>query len=216
MDKNRLLDALRDSGIIAVIRQVPETHVLALAESLLQGGVRCLEITVDFPGAFSALQKVATTFGEKALVGAGTVLDEASARLAIESGAQFLFSPSLHPAVIQAGKRYGKAVIPGVMTPTEMMQAVEQGADMVKVYPAETLGPNYLKHLRAPFPHVSVIPTGGIDEENLTSFIRAGAAAVGIGGKLVDKQALETGDYQPITQAAKRYIQLVKQARQGK
>lgn len=207
------LQKLVESGVVAVIRKVPLAHMENVAESLLAGGVTALEITVDHPDSFTAIHHLSRQLKNRAIVGAGTVLDSESARFAIQQGAEFVFSPSLHIDVIRTALRYGKIAVPGVMTPTEMIQAMEQGADMVKVFPASGLGVKYIKDVKGPFSHIPVIPTGGVNLENVASFIEAGVAAVGIGGNLVDGKAIQAGDFATITETAKRYVQAIQAAR---
>ncbi|KAB2329557.1 bifunctional 4-hydroxy-2-oxoglutarate aldolase/2-dehydro-3-deoxy-phosphogluconate aldolase [Cytobacillus depressus] len=214
LPKVMLLNKLVESGVIAVIRRIPEDQIELVAESLVEGGVTALEVTVDSPGAFTVISKLSKKMRGRALVGAGTVLDGESARLAIQSGAEFIFSPSLHQEVVRTALRYGKIAVPGVMTPTEMITAIEWGADLVKIFPAAGLGVQYIKDIKAPFPHIPVIPTGGINLENVASFVQAGVAAVGIGGNLVDYQAIEESDFERITQTAKQYVTSIQEARQ--
>ncbi|GEN36351.1 MULTISPECIES: bifunctional 4-hydroxy-2-oxoglutarate aldolase/2-dehydro-3-deoxy-phosphogluconate aldolase [Aneurinibacillus] len=211
--KVNILQKIVDGGIIAVLRQVPQEQSEALAQSLIEGGVTALEVTVDTPGAFETIKRLSDTFGDRAVIGAGTVLDAESARLAILNGADFIFSPSLHQDVIRMALRYGKAAIPGVMSPTEMITAMEWGADMVKIFPAAALGPRYIKDVKAPLPHVPVIPSGGVNVDNIASFFEAGASAVGIGGNLVRVSKEETADFARIRDLAAKYAAAVKKAR---
>lgn len=213
--KARTLLKMVESGVIAILRQVPEEKAVPLAECLAEGGVTAMEVTVQSPDAFRTIEVLAKKLQGRAVVGAGTVLDGETARLAINSGAEFLLSPSLHQDVIRTALRYGKIAVPGVMTPTEMITAVEWGADMVKVFPAAALGVSFLKDVSGPFPHILLIPTGGIHLENVASFIQAGAVAVGIGGGLVDRSRLERGAYGEITSVARQYVEVIRQARQG-
>jgi 2-dehydro-3-deoxyphosphogluconate aldolase/(4S)-4-hydroxy-2-oxoglutarate aldolase len=214
MIPNRVLHRkLLASGIIAVLRRLPSDKMMPIAESLLEGGITAIEVTVDAPGALQTIRLLADRFRDRAMIGAGTVLDGESARLAIDSGADFLLSPSLHQDVIRTARRYGKIAIPGVMTPTELITAVEWGADLVKLFPASRLGAGYLQDLRAPFPHVAIIPTGGIDLSNIADFFHAGAAAVGIGGHLVNREAVAASDYDRIREIAVKYTELVQQVR---
>ncbi|MGG1662535.1 bifunctional 4-hydroxy-2-oxoglutarate aldolase/2-dehydro-3-deoxy-phosphogluconate aldolase [Brevibacillus sp. NRS-1366] len=213
LPKVMLLKKLVESGVIAVIRRIPEEQVEHVADSLVEGGVTALEVTVDSPGAFNTIAKLSAKYRGRAIVGAGTVVDSVSAGLAIQSGADFLFSPSLHEDVIQTALRYGKIAVPGVMTPTEMITAIEAGADLVKIFPAAGLGIQYIKDVKAPFPHIPIIPTGGVNLENVASFIQAGVAAVGIGGNLIDRQALETSEYNRITNIARQYVTAIQEAR---
>ncbi|MEW9672221.1 bifunctional 4-hydroxy-2-oxoglutarate aldolase/2-dehydro-3-deoxy-phosphogluconate aldolase [Ammoniphilus sp. 3BR4] len=216
LPKIKLLQSLVESGVIAVIRKVPEDQLEKVAESLIEGGVTSLEVTVDAPGAFQSIRQLSKAFEGRAIVGAGTVIDEVSARLAIEHGAEFVFSPSLHQNVIQTTLRYGKVAVPGVMTPTEMIQAMEWGADMVKIFPATGLGVKYIKDVKGPLSHIPIIPTGGVNLENVASFIEAGVAAVGVGGNLVDMNAIKEQDFARITEKAKQYVQAIQEARSNK
>ncbi|HJV46654.1 MAG TPA: bifunctional 4-hydroxy-2-oxoglutarate aldolase/2-dehydro-3-deoxy-phosphogluconate aldolase [Bacillota bacterium] len=213
LPKVELLQRLTENGVIAVIRKVPEDKLEQVAESLVEGGVTALEVTIDAVGAFDSIRKLSQILKGRAIVGAGTVIDSVSARLAIESGAEFVFSPSLHHSVIQTTLRYGKIAVPGVMTPTEMITAMEWGADMVKVFPATGLGVQYIKDIKGPFPHIPIIPTGGVNLENVASFIKAGVAAVGIGGNLVDQKAISELDFSRITEKAKEYVRAIHEAR---
>lgn len=213
LPKVKLLERLVESGVIPVIRKLPEDVVEDAAASLVEGGVRALEVTVDSPGAFSLIERLSKRFEGQAIVGAGTVLDSESARLAIAHGASFVLSPSLHQDVIRTCLRYGKAVIPGVMTPTEMIQAVEGGADIVKIFPANQLGAKYIKSVQDPLPQVPILPTGGINIDNAGEFIRAGAVAVGAGGSLLDKQMLAEKDFKGLEAHASRFVQAVRDAR---
>ncbi|WP_423800480.1 bifunctional 4-hydroxy-2-oxoglutarate aldolase/2-dehydro-3-deoxy-phosphogluconate aldolase [Neobacillus sp. SAB-20_R2A] len=211
--KVQLLQKLVESGIIAVIRRVPEEIVGQVIESLVEGGVTALEVTVDSPHAYRTIEKYSQIFKGQALIGAGTVIDRESAQRAISAGADFVFSPSLSEEVIRTALRYGKIAIPGVMTPTEMIQAVEWGADAVKVFPAGNLGPKYIKDVGAPFPHIPVIPTGGVSLENIESYIKAGAVACGIGGSLVNSKLIEERNFSELKEKATAYVEAVRAAR---
>lgn len=213
LPKTMLLEKLVESGVIAVIRRIPEEKIEQVAESLVKGGVTALEITVDSDSAFSSIAKLSRQLQGRAIVGAGTVIDSESAAMAIQSGADFIFSPSLHQGVIRTALRHGKISVPGVMTPTEMVSAIEWGADLVKLFPAAGFGVQYLKDVKAPFPHIPIIPTGGIDEHNVKPYILAGAAAVGIGGNLLDREAIQAGNFAAVENAAKTYVALIRQAR---
>lgn len=213
LPKVQMLQKLVESGVIAVIRRVPEDKVDQVAESLVEGGVTALEVTVDSPGGFEAISRISAKLKGRAIVGAGTVIDSESARLAIHHGADFIFCPSLHQDVIRTALRYGKISVPGVMTPTEMITAIEWGADLVKIFPAAGLGVQYIKDVKGPFPHVPVIPTGGVNLQNVSDFIRAGVAAVGIGGNLVDRKAIDAGDFAKITDTAKQYVAAIEATR---
>jgi 2-dehydro-3-deoxyphosphogluconate aldolase/(4S)-4-hydroxy-2-oxoglutarate aldolase len=213
LPKTMLLEKLVESGVIAVVRRIPAEKMERVAESLVRGGITALEITVDSEDAFACIARLSRQYRGQAIVGAGTVIDAESAAMAIQSGADFLFSPSLHQDVIRIAARHGKISVPGVLTPTEMITAIEWGADLVKLFPAASFEPSYLQAIKAPFPHIPIIPTGGIDERNVAAFIQAGAAAVGIGGTLLDRKSIEAGDYAAVENAAKTYVELVREAR---
>ncbi|UFJ43107.1 bifunctional 4-hydroxy-2-oxoglutarate aldolase/2-dehydro-3-deoxy-phosphogluconate aldolase [Brevibacillus humidisoli] len=208
-----VLQKITESGVIAVLRRPPADVIDRIAESLVAGGITALEVTVDTPGVWEAISRIAQKLGHRAAVGAGTVLDSETAKRAIDSGAQFLFSPSLHRDVIETANRYGKVVMPGVMTPTEIIQAMQWGADLVKLFPAAALGPQYIRDVRAPFPQVPIVPTGGVNLSNVAAFFAAGAAAVGIGGNLVNPQAAGEDDFIRMQELASRYVAAIDQAR---
>lgn len=209
-----LLQRLAEGGVIAVIRKIPSDKLEQVAESLIAGGVTALEITVDAPDAYEIIQKLSSQFKNQAIVGAGTVLDSESALLAINSGADFIFSPTLNQDVIRTALRYGKIAVPGVMTPTEALTAIEWGADAVKIFPAANLGVKFIKDIKAPLPQIPIIPTGGINLENVTEFTKAGVISVGLGGNLLDEKVIEESDFAKITDLAAQYIGAVKEARQ--
>lgn len=213
LPKVSLLQQLTDSGVIAVIRRVPADKVDQVAHALVEGGVTALEVTVDSPDAFETIKRLSTELKNKAIVGAGTVIDSESARLAISAGADFVFCPSLHESVIRTALRYGKIAVPGVMTPTEMVQAIEWGADLVKLFPGASLGVQFIKDVKGPYPYIPVIPTGGVDLDNVGDFVKAGAAAVGIGSHLVNRTAIEQADYSVIRDTAAKYVEAIRKAR---
>ncbi|HET6872583.1 MAG TPA: bifunctional 4-hydroxy-2-oxoglutarate aldolase/2-dehydro-3-deoxy-phosphogluconate aldolase [Sporolactobacillaceae bacterium] len=213
LPKVELLQKLVESGIIAVIRRVPEDVIEPVVESLVEGGVTALEITVDSPHVYRSIEKLSQRFKGEAIIGAGTVIDGESAKLAIGAGAEFVFSPSLSQDVIRTALRYGKIAIPGVMTPTEMITAIEWGADAVKIFPAGHFGPKYIKDIKGPFPHIPVIPTGGVNLDNIDSFIKAGAVAAGIGGNLVSSEVIQSRDFDKLKKTAELYVEKVKAAR---
>ncbi|MGI6037294.1 MAG: bifunctional 4-hydroxy-2-oxoglutarate aldolase/2-dehydro-3-deoxy-phosphogluconate aldolase [Limnochordia bacterium] len=214
MGRVQILQTIFDSGVIAVIRGSQPQEILDIATALNRGGVGILEVTVDSPGAIGMIEQVAQRAdGSQGVIGAGTVLDPETARAALLAGAQFIFTPTLDVRVIEMANRYDKLVIPGVMTPTEILTAYQAGALAVKVFPAATLGPDFFKQVRGPLPHIPLIPTGGVDEHNVEAFIKAGAAAVGIGGALVNKAAVAAGDYESLTARAQLFVDLVQNAR---
>lgn len=213
LTRDEQLQRIFASGVIGVMRGMQAKTVEQVAKALHAGGVDVLEVTVDAPGAIRMIEEVTAGLDGQALVGAGTVLDPETARAAILAGAQFIFSPSLNLEVIAMANRYGKVVIPGVMTPTEMVAAFSAGAPAVKVFPAGVLGPNYFRQVRGPLAHIPMIPTGGIDATNAGDFIAAGAAAVGVGGALVDRQAIASGQFALLTAQARTITRIVQEVR---
>ncbi|MGD7010154.1 bifunctional 4-hydroxy-2-oxoglutarate aldolase/2-dehydro-3-deoxy-phosphogluconate aldolase [Metabacillus sp. 84] len=179
-------NTIQQSGVVAVIRGANPETIIPIARALKEGGVTALEITMENPKAIKVIERLKGEFQDEVLVGAGTVLDPESARTAIMAGAKFIFSPTINPETIRMAKRYGVISVPGAMTPTEILAAYEAGADLVKVFPANVLGPDYLKAVAGPLPHIPLMPTGGIGLDNAEAFMRAGAAAVGAGSTLAD------------------------------
>jgi len=212
-EKLNLYNRLTANGVVAVIRNVPQEKVSKVAECLIAGGVNALEVTLDAEHAFQIIERLSLEFQNRAVIGAGTVLDAVSAELALRSGAEFIVSPVLKEDVILTTLRHGKISIPGAMTPTEMLTAIEHGADIVKVFPASVGGSDFIKNVRGPLPHIPIIPTGGINFDNAASFIKAGAIAIGAGGNLVDHQAISADKYEQITDVARKYVEIVKTAR---
>jgi len=201
-------------GVLGIIRVQEAEGLLRITKALQEGGLNCVEITMTTPGALRAIEE-ATGQLDEVLMGAGTVLDAPTARQAILAGAEFLVTPTVKPDVIEMAHRYGKVVIPGAMSPTEILTAWEMGADMVKVFPASVLGPSYLKAVRGPLPQIPLVPTGGITADNAGEFIRAGAAMVCAGGWLVDKKAVAEGRYEVLTERARQLVETVRKARAG-
>lgn len=212
-DKSEQLSQILDRGIVAIIR-APSGELLAdVAEALYEGGIDVIEVTFTVPGILDILNRVQKRLGDKILLGAGSVLDTETARSAILAGAEYIVSPTVNVNIIEMCQRYGKLVMPGAFTPTEVLTAWEAGADIVKVFPADVGGPGYLKALHGPLPQVRLMPTGGVNLETLESFVKAGACAVGLGTALVEKNALETGNLQRIRDLAGQYVELMKKAR---
>lgn len=215
MSKTHTLHRLLDCGIVAVIR-APSGEILGdVAEALLEGGVEVIEVTFTVPKAHRVLEQVADRLGDKIVLGAGTVLDAQTARTAMLAGAEFIVSPTTNMDVIRIARRYDKAVLPGALTPTEVLAAWEAGADIVKVFPSDLTGPSYLKALRGPLPQIRLMPTGGVNLETAADFLRAGACALGIGGALVSGKAIANRDLEGITALARKYVEIVKQVRES-
>ncbi|SEK94112.1 2-dehydro-3-deoxyphosphogluconate aldolase / (4S)-4-hydroxy-2-oxoglutarate aldolase [Paenibacillus sp. cl141a] len=198
------MSSILDNKIIAIIRGANSKDVLNMAKALHEGGVNILEITMNSPNALSAIEEITVELGDRVVVGAGTVLDSETARAAILAGAKFILSPTVDIETIQMAKRYGAVSIPGAFTPTEILSAYENGGDIIKVFPA-TLGPSFIKDIRGPLPQIPLLPTGGIDLNNIQEFMKAGAIGCGIGSALVNTQLEITDEY---------FVQLTEKARQ--
>jgi 2-dehydro-3-deoxyphosphogluconate aldolase/(4S)-4-hydroxy-2-oxoglutarate aldolase len=205
--------AIEDCGVVAIIRIQEAARVSAVVEALARGGVRAIEITMSVPGAIDAIRSVTATLPDDIMLGAGTVLDAATADKVIDAGAQFVVAPTLNAETIHACHARDVAVLPGCFTPTEMLTAWQLGADIIKVFPATTLGPGYLKDVRAPLPQLKLMPTGGVTPENAGDWIRAGAVALGLGSALVDAKSVASGDYDRIEAAARLVTANVRSAR---
>jgi 2-dehydro-3-deoxyphosphogluconate aldolase/(4S)-4-hydroxy-2-oxoglutarate aldolase len=215
VDKAKVLERIRSTGLIPVIRARSADEANAAVDAIQAGGVGVLEITMTVPGAVELIKEVAARATE-AVVGAGTVLDPETAVRCIDAGAQFILSPALNLATIATCRDRGVAIIPGALTPTEVVAAWNAGADLVKVFPAGAVGgPSYLKALKAPLPQIDLVPTGGVNLETAGEFIRAGAAALGVGSDLVDLAALRRGEGSLLTKRARRFVEIVKEARQA-
>jgi 2-dehydro-3-deoxyphosphogluconate aldolase/(4S)-4-hydroxy-2-oxoglutarate aldolase len=204
------LQRVLDHKIVAVIRADNGDLLVDVAESLLAGGVEVMEVTFTVPRAIRVLEKVADRIGSRILLGAGTVLDTETCRAALLAGAEFIVSPAVNIEVIELCKRYSKPVMPGALTPTEVVTAWQAGADIVKIFPSEITGPKYLKALHGPLPQVRLMPTGGVNLETAAEFLRCGACALGIGSSLVDPKVVAAGDLKKIESLARQYVQIVK------
>ena len=214
--KEQMVAQVAEAGVVAVIRAPSKESLLDITKALLEGGVPAIEVTMSTPKAIAGIEMLADRFGDQAVVGVGTVLDASTARDAIAAGAQFVVSPVLDPEVIATTKRYGKISIPGAYTPTEILRAWTSGADVVKVFPATTLGPGYFKDILAPMPQLKLTPTGGVDTKTTPEWIKAGAVFVGAGSALVSKDAMTKGDWASITANAKAFVEAVKSGRAKK
>jgi 2-dehydro-3-deoxyphosphogluconate aldolase/(4S)-4-hydroxy-2-oxoglutarate aldolase len=213
MSRHEDLDRVLNSGIVAIIRATSGEQLVQVAEALHDGGVDVIEVTFTVPGVLDVISAVSKKLGRKILLGAGTVLDPESARAALLAGAEFLVSPTVNVDVIKMCHRYDKLMMSGAYTPTEILTAWEAGADIVKVFPAEVGGPPYLKAIKGPLPQVRLMPTGGVNLQTLPQFIAAGACAVGLGSQLVEKDALERGDFARIRDLATQYVEQLAQIR---
>jgi len=214
MNAKEILAIITDAAIIPIVRTSTAEQAIAAVEAIYDGGARAAEITMTVPGAVRALEKVADRFGDKMLLGSGTVLDAETARICILAGAEFLVCPSLRVATIEMAKRYSKVICPGALTPTEVLAAWEAGADAVKIFPCGNVGgAKYIKALKGPFPQIEMVPTGGVNLETVGDFIKAGACAVGVGSELVDNKILKEGRYDVITERARQFVAAIAKAR---
>ena len=214
MTQKDILSFITDIGIVPVVRTNSADSAIKAIEAIHTGGVRAAEITMTVPGAIRALEKVADKFGDRIMLGAGTVLDPETARTCMLAGAQFFVTPSLKLSTIEIVKRYSKVICPGALTPTEVVTAWEAGADVVKIFPAGNVGgPKYIKALKGPFPHIEMIPTGGVNLETAGEFLKAGACAVAVGGELVDAKSIQEGRFDIIEDRARQYLAVIAKAR---
>ena len=213
MSKLSDLERVQRSGIVAVIRAASGEMLCDVAEALVAGGVEVMEVTFTVPRAHKVLEQVAERLGDKILLGAGTVLDPETARVALLSGAEFIVSPTLSLDVIRLCRRYDKLVMPGAFSPTEVLTAWEAGADIVKVFPSDVTGPAYLKALGGPLPQIRLMPTGGVTLETAPAFLRSGAYALGVGSSLVDPKAIASGQLQSIEKLARQFVEVIRATR---
>jgi 2-dehydro-3-deoxyphosphogluconate aldolase/(4S)-4-hydroxy-2-oxoglutarate aldolase len=214
MNRDVILRSIVETGVVPVVRtSSAESAVLAI-EAVYRGGIRAAEITMTVPGAIKALEKLADAFGDKLVLGAGTVLDPETARMCMLAGAQFFVTPALNLKTIEMAKRYSKIIMPGALTPTEVVTAWEAGADFVKVFPCGAMGgAKYIKALKAPLPHIEMVPTGGVSLENTAEFLKAGAAAVAVGAELIDAKTISEGRYEVFEERARHFLAQVEKAR---
>ncbi len=204
---------IESTGVVAILRASDSGQLVEVVDALREGGLTCIEVTMTTPDALEVIRQARSACGESAVIGVGTVLDAETARAAILAGAQFVVAPILDPATIETCKRYGVAVMPGAMTPTEIVRAWQAGADFVKVFPTSTLGAQFIKDLRGPLPQIRLVPTGGVTLDTVADFIQAGCSAVGVGGALITSQALKNRDFAAIRKAASDFLERVRQAR---
>ena len=215
MDKNNVIRKIVETGVVPVIRANSSDEARRAIDAIKEGGIDVFEITMTVPDAVKLIETLVAEYGNEALIGAGTVLSVDAARQCVDAGAEFIISPALNFDTIKFCRDREIVVMPGALTPTEIVNAWSAGADFVKIFPAGALGgANYLKSLKAPLPHIRMIPTGGVSLENAANFIKAGAEAVGVGADLVDLEALKTGRNSAISEKARQYLEAVKAARQ--
>jgi 2-dehydro-3-deoxyphosphogluconate aldolase/(4S)-4-hydroxy-2-oxoglutarate aldolase len=214
-DRQAILDAVLDSGAIAVIRMADAQRLVRVVEAVAEGGVTAIEITMTTPNALGVIEEVAGAMGDRVQVGVGSVLDAETARRAVEAGARYVVSPVFKREIIDAAHRQGAPAMPGCFTPTEILAATEAGADVVKVFPADVVGIPFFKAVLAPMPHLRLMPTGGVSLANAGEWLRAGAVAVGVGSALLDKQAIADGDWAALTANARTLRASVEEGRMG-
>ncbi|GJQ21725.1 MAG: 2-dehydro-3-deoxy-phosphogluconate aldolase [Bacteroidia bacterium] len=213
MTHSSILETIVSSGVIAVIRLKDRNKLLKVVEAISAGGVKCIEITMTVPGAVDMIRELSGKVAKDVILGAGTVTDVETANHVIDAGAKFIVGPVLNTEIIALCKRRGIVVMPGCFTPTEIHTAWKAGADIVKVFPATSLGPRYFKDLAGPFPDIRLMPTGGVTIDNVGEWIQAGAVAVGIGSDLLDKKAIEEERYDVLTDRAQRMVRNFREAR---
>jgi len=214
MTKSEILQRIREVGVIPVVRASSADEAIQVVEAIRAGGVSLLEITMTVPGAIQVIQTLTKEFGDEAIVGAGTVLDAQTASACIAAGAKFIVSPALNLETIAFCREHDVAILPGALTPTEIVTAWNAGADFVKVFPCGAVGgASYIKSLKAPLPQIELVPTGGVTLTTAASFIQAGAAAIGVGADLVDVKAIHAGEAHKVTAAAQAYVATVRSAR---
>jgi 2-dehydro-3-deoxyphosphogluconate aldolase/(4S)-4-hydroxy-2-oxoglutarate aldolase len=212
-DRAAVVQAIAACGVVGIIRLKDPAKLRAVVEAMAAGGVNVLEITMTVPGAVELIRQTAAALPAGCVLGAGTVLDAETTARVIDAGARFIVSPVFRPAIIDAAHAHGAAVLPGCLSPTEILEAWDRGADAIKVFPATALGPTYLRDLHGPLPEIKLIPTGGVSIENARDWIRAGAMAVGVGSALLDPRALAAGDFEQISRNARRIATEVRSAR---
>ena len=213
--KSEICSLLTNPGIIAVVRAQKFEQVIPLSQALMAGGVIAIEITLTTPNAFEAIRQARAKFGESALIGVGTVLNAADCRSALEAGAEFVVTPICRTELIPLAHSAGRPIMIGAFSPTEAQTAHEAGADFIKIFPAESVGPNYIKALRAPLPHLRIIPTGGVELHNVGDFLQAGCVALGVGSALVSAKLLQMADWQELTRRALAFVEAISQTKKG-
>jgi len=214
--RQEVISLLTTTGIIAVVRAHRHDQVLPISEALIGGGVIAVEITLTTPNAIQAIREAKEKLGASVLIGVGTVLDAGAGRAAIEAGAEFVVSPILRPELVAVAHSADRPIMLGAYTPTEAQLAHEAGADFIKIFPADSLGPNYIRALRAPLPHLRIIPTGIAKADDVTDFIKAGCAGVGLGSLLVSREILRTNNWTELTRSAEMFRALLEKARSGR
>ena len=205
---------IREVAVIPVVRVSTREQVICAVDGIVAAGITVVEITLTVPGAIQIIEDLAAKYGQKLLVGAGTVLDAETCRLAVLAGAEFIVSPAFDVRVLEVARTYGKICMPGALTPTEALVASQAGADLVKIFPCNSVGgPSYIRSLRGPFPQMEVVVTGGVNLDNVGQYLAAGVAAVGVGEILLERAAIQAGNVGAITANARRFVDAIKSAR---
>jgi 2-dehydro-3-deoxyphosphogluconate aldolase / (4S)-4-hydroxy-2-oxoglutarate aldolase len=214
MSKEDQLRQVLDCGLVAVVRSQDSQQLVEVVRALADGGVTTVEITMTVPDALDVVRQVRQALGDRVLLGAGTILDPETARAAFLAGAEYLVAPTVNLDVIKLCQRYDKLVMPGALTPTEILTAWEAGADIVKVFPAEVVGPAFFKAVRGPLPQIRLMPTGGVDLTTAAAFLKAGACCLGVGSQLVEPAAVARRDFDRIRDLARQYVDIVRKTRE--
>lgn len=214
--KDEIISLLTNPGIIAVVRAQKPEQVPPLSDALLAGGVIAIEITMTTPNAVAAIAEASRKLAGRALIGVGTVLDADTCRAAIDAGAEFVVTPICRTELVAIARGANRPIMLGAYTPTEAQRAHEAGADFIKIFPADTLGPGYMKALRAPLPHLRLVPTGGVDVDNVADFLKAGCPAVGVGSSLVAAKLLQEGNWTELSRRAEAFVRAAQGARAAK
>lgn len=206
MNHSWILRRIKEIAVVPIVRTPDAESAIAAAAAVREGGIPCVEITMTVKNAIRALESVADRYGDEILLGAGTVLDPETARACMLAGAQFFVTPALNVKTVEMARRYSKPIFPGALTPTEVLTAWEAGADGIKVFPCSAVGgAKYIKALKAPFPHIDLIPTGGVNLQTVAEFLLAGSTAVGVGAELVDNKSLAEKNYAAIADRARQF-----------
>jgi 2-dehydro-3-deoxyphosphogluconate aldolase/(4S)-4-hydroxy-2-oxoglutarate aldolase len=214
MTKLEIIDRILNPGIVAIIRADHSEQLIDAAAALYEGGVTGMEVTMTTPNALQVIADVHKKFGHKVLIGVGSVLDTETARMAILAGAEFVVTPVTRPEVIKLCNRYSKPIASGAFTPTECLTAHESGSDFVKLFPADQVGPAYIRNILAPMPMLRIVPTGGVTVDSAASFLKAGCVALAAGSSLVSREILKSGDWKKLTESAAAFVAAVRAARQ--
>jgi 2-dehydro-3-deoxyphosphogluconate aldolase/(4S)-4-hydroxy-2-oxoglutarate aldolase len=215
MSKETQLRQVLDNGIVAVVRSPDSQQLVEVCRALADGGVSTVEITMTVPDALEVVRQVRRALGDRLLLGAGTILDPETARAALLAGAEYLVAPTVNLDVIRLCQRYDKLVMPGAFTPTEILAAWEAGADIVKVFPADVLGPPFFKAMRGPLPQIRLMPTGGVDLDTAADFLKSGAACLGVGSQLVEPKAVAERNFDRIRELASQYVAIFRETRRS-